>query len=77
MVSAEAKLPEEVDSEKAWDLDGCTPSDQGEVLWLISESNEVLAVPEVAVSWETASVGVCPLKKEEGVDVIPGNIGLV
>ena len=46
-------------------------SDDVEGTWLSLEGDGVLAVPEVAVSWEMWSVGVCPLRGEEGVDVIP------
>ena len=47
-------------------------SDDVEGTWLSLEGDGVLAVPEVAVSWEMWSVGVCPLREEDGVDVIPG-----
>ena len=51
-------------------------SDDVEGLWLSLEGDGVLAVPEVAVSWDMCSLGVCPLRKE-GVDVIPGKNGLL
>ena len=52
-------------------------SDDVEGTWLSLEGDGVLAVPEVAVSWEMWSVGVCLLREEEGVDVIPGKDGLL
>ena len=46
-------------------------------LWLTLEGDEVCASPEVEVSCEMLSVRVCPLRDDEGVDVITAEIALV
>ena len=52
-------------------------SDTVEGLWLTLEGDEVRASPEVEVSCEMLSVRVCPLRDDEGVDVITAEIVLV
>ena len=52
-------------------------SDTVEGLWLTLEGDEVRASPEVEVSCEMLSVRVCPLRDDEGVDVIIAEIVLV
>lgn len=44
---------------------------------LILEGDKVLAFPEVDISCEMISVKVCPLKEDEGVEVIKAEIVLV
>ena len=53
--------------------DGDT-SDHVEAFGLTLEGEEWLGVPEVAVSWEVGSVGVFPLRDDEGLDVTIGEI---
>ena len=67
----------EEDDESPVEADDVGISDVLEGLWLTLEGDEVLAAPELAVSWEMSSVGVYPLREDEGVEVVTGERVLV
>ena len=59
------------------EADGVGISVTAEGVWLIVEDDEVLGVPDMAVSWVVPSVGVSPLREDEGEDVIIAETPLV